>query len=158
MLDISGAIIVVNCVLIIDVPSLRPASKQQHRRSRHIQHREDDDAAAVQMELAEAAAAAAAAVGNAAAAKRPPSRLRSRSHSQHSLLAMGAGGSRSRGVMILQNGRPLRGLPSLIPILSTLFHLELRILQGWKPFEASFATFRFDLASTFCEIPHMYCT
>ena len=156
MLDISGAIIVVNCVLIIDVPSLRPASKQQHRRSRHIQHREDDDAAAVQMELAEAAAAAAA-VGNAAAAKRPPSRLRSRSHSQHSLLAMGAGGSRSRGV-ILQNGRPLRGLPSLIPILSTLFHLELRILQGWKPFEASFATFRFDSASTFCEIPHMYCT
>ena len=76
---------------VIYVPfPFRPSAKRQHRRSRHIQHGADD----------EAAAAAALRMGlqaaEAAAAARPPSRLRSRSHSQHSLLAMGAAGSRSR--------------------------------------------------------------
>ena len=77
---------------VIYVPfPFRPSAKRQHRRSRHIQHGADDEAAeaeaALRMELHAAEAAAAA---------RPPSRLRSRSHSQHSLLAMGAAGSRSR--------------------------------------------------------------
>ena len=74
---------------VIYVPfPFRPSAKRQHRRSRHIQHGADDEAAAALRMGLQAAEAAAAA--------RPPSRLRSRSHSQHSLLAMGAAGSRSR--------------------------------------------------------------
>ena len=75
---------------VIYVPfPFRPSAKRQHRRSRHIQHGADDEAAAAALRMGLQAA-------EAAAAARPPSRLRSRSHSQHSLLAMGAAGSRSR--------------------------------------------------------------
>ena len=77
---------------VIYVPfPFRPSAKRQHRRSRHIQHGADDEAAAAALRMGLQAAEA-----TAAAAARPPSRLRSRSHSQHSLLAMGAAGSRSR--------------------------------------------------------------